>query len=265
LWLVAPDLSDKPWAAPAAPGDKARAVVLIPGLHVHPLRPARVAKAERRPWQEPKSELVKALAKDFDVFAFSYAQTVPVDDVSQAAGLRDALARIRKAGYTDIVLVGHSAGGLIARQFVERNPDAGVTKVVAVAAPFAGSDLATLKLGYPRVQAPFVQSLAPEARKAAAGSNPRALGKGVGFACLVCKLKRVETDGVVLAKSQWPDDLQALGVPAALVTVSHFEAMQGAASVKAIAELAREKLARWSPEEVEQARRALFAEIRKKD
>ena len=43
-----------------------------------------------------------------------------------------------------------------------------------------------------------------------------------------------------------------------LVPVSHFEAMSSPTSAKVIGELAREKLTRWSAEEVEKARRILF-------
>ncbi len=263
LWQVAPDTSEKPWVAPAAPGDKTRAVVLIHGLFVHPVRPAKAAQPWRRPWQEPKSELVKALAPDFDVFALGYAQTVPVDEVAGAPGLRDAVVRLRKAGYKEIVLIGHSAGGVIARQFVERYPDAGVTKVIVVAAPFAGVELATFKVGYPKVQAPFVKSLTPDARTEAVKANKNSLGKDVEIACVVCKLKLVETDGLVPTRSQWPEELQRCGVPAVFAPVSHFDAMQHPATVKRIAELAREKLTRWSPDEVEKARKVLFGEPKK--
>lgn len=264
LRQVAPDGYGFPWTAPAAPSEKARAVVLIHGLYLHPLRPAKVSLPDRSPWQESKGELVKALAKDSDVFAFGYAQTVSVDDVALAPGLRDAVARLRKAGYKEVVLVGHSAGGIVARQFVERNPDAGVTKVIAVAAPFTGAEAATLKIGYPKVQKPFVQSLTPEARTAAVCANKCALGKDVQFACVVCKLKRAESDAVVPVSSQWPDDLQRAGVPAVLSQVNHFDAMQNAATVKTIAELVREKITRWSPEETETARKILFGEAREK-
>ena len=260
LWQVAPDTSAVPWAAPAKAGEKARAVVLIPGLHVHPLRPAKVAVPERRPWQEPKSELVKALAKDSDVFAFGYAQTVSVDEVAQSQGLRDAVARLRKVGYKEVALVGHSAGGVVARQFAERNPDAGVTKVVAVGAPFAGAEAATFRVGYPKVQKPFVQSLTPEARAEAVKANKSPLGKDVQFACVVCKLKRVETDGLVATRSQWPEELQRVGVPAVLSEVSHFDAMQNVATAKTIADLVRERVTRWGPDETEKARKVLFGE-----
>src|SRR5262245_30206038 len=260
------DVPTQLWqVAPAKPGGKSRAVVLIPGLYIYPLRPTRATHPERRDWQEPNSELVKLLAKDADVFAFSYAQTARVDDVAQSAGLRDAVVQLRKSGYKELVLLGHSAGGVIARQFVERNPDAGVTKVIAVAAPFAGSELASFKLGYPKVQAPLVQSLAPQARMEASRINTHALGKDVEFACVVCKLKLVDTDGLVFTRSQWPEDLQRLGVPTVLASVSHFCAMQDADTTKTIAELAREKLTRWSPEEVEKARKILFGEPTRPD
>jgi pimeloyl-ACP methyl ester carboxylesterase len=258
LWRVAPDGGDKPWVVPDAPSVKTRAVVLLHGLFVHPVRQSKAAKPWRRDWQESKSELVKALAPDFDVFAFTYAQTVSLDEIAKSSGLRDAVAKLRKASYKDIVLVGHSAGGVIARQFVENYPDAGVTKVIAVAAPFAGVELATLKVGYPKVQAPFVQSLAPDARNEAAKASKNPLGKDVPFACVVCKLKLVETDGLVSTRSQWPDDLQKAGVPVVHSSVNHFLVMQNPAAAKAIAELAREKLVRWSPDEVEQARKVLF-------
>lgn len=256
FWQVAPDAGGKLWAPPAAPGTQKRAVVLIPGLSLHPLRPARAMVADRRPWQEPNSELVKALAPDADVFAFGYAQTVRVEDVAAAPGLRDAVARLRKGGYTEIVLIGHSAGGVIARLFAESNPDAGTTKVIAVAAPFAGAEAAALRIGYPKVQAAFVRSLAPDARTAPTANKP--LGKDVGFACVVCKLKRVESDGVVTAKSQWPDDLQRAGVPAVLAPVSHFDVMLDAPTSKAIAGLVREQVARWEQPEVDRARKVLF-------
>lgn len=258
LWQVAPDTSEKPWTTPDAPSKKARAVVLLPGLFIHPVRPAKASQPWRRDWQEPKSDLVKTLAADSDVFAFSYAQTVALDAIARSPEMRNTIARLRKAGYKEVVLVGHSTGGVIAREFVEHYPDAGVTKVIAVAAPLAGVELANAKVGYPKVQAPFVQSLTPEARAGAAKAHKNVLGKDVPFACVVCKLKLVETDGLVPTRSQWPDDLQKCGVPIVHSPAHHFVVMQNAAAIKTIAELAREKLARWSPEETEQARKVLF-------
>ncbi len=260
LWQVAPGTEARVWTVSEKPVEKGRALVLIPGLHVHPLRPTKATKPELRAWQLPKSELVKALAKDFDVFAFGYAQTVSVDGIAQAPGLRDAVANLRKSGYKEIVLVGHSAGGVIGRQFVEVNPNAGVSRVIAVGSPFAGAEMATLNVGFPKVQAPFVKSLAPEVRKDATRTSKFALGPDMEFACVVCKLKRAETDGVVQVRSQWPEDLQQLGVPAVLSQVAHTEAMCDADTAKLIAELANGKLTRWSADEVTAARKILAGE-----
>lgn len=262
LWQVAPGSTAKKIATPAKPLAHTRALVLIPGLHFHPLRPVKAVKPEVRHWQQPKSELVKALAKDFDVFAFAYAQTASLDEVARSAGLRDCVTVLRDAGYTEVVLVGHSAGGLIARQFAEQNPTAGVSKVIAVASPFAGAEAANLNVGYPKAQAPFVKSLTPDARKAAVGAN--GLSKEIEFACVVCKVKRHDSDGLVTTRSQWPEDLQRLGVPAVLATVSHTEAMDEAESVKTIAQLASGKLTRWSGEEVEAAKKVLYGESKER-
>lgn len=259
LWQVAPGTTVRAWAATDKPAST-RALVLVPGLHLHPLRPIRATRPEITYWQLPKSDLVKALAKDFDVFAFGYAQTVSVDEVAKSAGLRDAVAGLRATGYTEVVLVGHSAGGVISRQFAEQNPDAGVTRVVAVAAPFAGAEMATINVGVPKGQAPFVKSLAPEARKDAVRLNLTPLGKDVEFACVVCKMKRLESDGVVRLHSQWPEDLQALGVPSVLAVSSHIDAMEDPDSLKAICTLASGKITRWSPDEVTAARKVLFGE-----
>jgi pimeloyl-ACP methyl ester carboxylesterase len=152
-------------------------------------------------------------------------------------------------------MIGHSAGGVISRLFIESYPDSGVTKVIAVSAPHTGSELAHLKGGYPKVQATFVQSLAPEARIQA---PPRKIDDKIEMACMICKLKRVDGDGLVNLNSQWPEECRKLGIPAVLVPGSHLEAMIGPAGVKAIGELAREKLVRWSPEDVDKARKVLF-------
>jgi pimeloyl-ACP methyl ester carboxylesterase len=263
LWQVAPDRSGKAWEPPATASAKTRAVVLIHGLHIHPLHPSKALLPLRGTWQEPQSTLVQTLANDSDVFSFSYAQTIPIDDVAESQGLRDAVAKLRKAGYKEIVLVGHSAGGIVARQFFEHYPNAGVTKVIAVASPFAGAEAATLKVGYPKVQAALVKSLTPESRMEATKANTHVLGKDAQIVCVVCKLKRGETDRLVQTRSQWSEELQRLGVPAVLSNVNHFEAMQNPDTAQIIAELVRQKLTRWSPEEVEKARKILFSEMQK--
>ena len=259
LWQVAPAARGKAgWVN--APRTKDRAVLLIPGLKIHPFRPALSTRPERHSWQEPGGDLVRTLAPDFDVYAFGYAQTAPLDAIVQSPGLCDAVTNLKKAGYKEIVLVGHSAGGVIARLFAASYPDAGVTKVIAVAAPHAGAEAAHMQIGYPRIQAPFIQSLAPETRIAARMATDAKNEQTIQMACVVCKLRRLDGDGLVNLGSRWPDDCRKCGVPAVLVPVSHWEAMINPMSAKVIGELAREKLARWSVDEVDKARKLLFGE-----
>src|SRR4051794_16305003 len=77
--------------AAAVVREKDRAVLLVHGLVPRPVHPALAAVPEAHSWQKPDSYLVKDLAADFDVFGFSYAQTVPVDAVSWSDGLRRAV------------------------------------------------------------------------------------------------------------------------------------------------------------------------------
>jgi pimeloyl-ACP methyl ester carboxylesterase len=254
LWEVSPDVKARPgWSNTQRFKD--RAVLLIPGLKFHPFRPAMATRPILHNWQEPNCDLVRTLSKDFDVYSFGYAQITPLDVVAQSPGLRETVANIQKAGYKEIVLIGHSAGGVISRLFVESYPDSGVTKVITVAAPHNGSELANLKNGYPKVQATFIQSLAPDARLQAA---TRKIDDKIEMGCVVCKLKRVDGDGLVNVNSQWPEECRKQGIPYVLVQGSHFDAMIGQAGIKAIGEMAREKLTRWTPEEVDKARKVLL-------
>ena len=259
VWQVGPEVKARFDGDPVAlMVTKDRAVLLVHGLQLHPIRPDRAHRPELHEWAQPKAGLVQTLARDFDVYAFGYAQTVPVDAVSVSPGLAAAVEKLRAAGYRELVLIGHSAGGVIARQFVERNPDAGVTKVIQVAAPNAGSEFAKIPVGMPKTQAPFVKSLAPRPRRAVARAADGGLADEVEFCCVVCKLPKIHGDSLVALESQWPSDLQRQGVPAALIAVSHFEAMKAGHAVKRIAELARERLIRWTPEQVEQGRQIVF-------
>lgn len=250
---VAPERKGTDTANP--PRSKDRAVLLIPGLKIHPFKPSNAMRPEIRDYQQPGSELVRTLAKASDVFAFGYAQTMSLDDVARSPGLLAAVTEMKKAGYTEIVLVGHSAGGVIARVFAETHPDSGVTKVITVAAPHCGSEIANLKVGYPKVQAAFVESLSPEARTRAGFGK---IHDKLQMACIVCKLKPIDFDGLVGIRSQWPEECRKAGVPAALVQVDHWHAMLNTASITVIADLTKQKLVRWSEDEAEQARKVLF-------
>src|SRR5581483_653516 len=91
VWQVAPDNPGPPWLITRTN----RAVLLVHGLRIHPLHPDRAARPGRHEWQEPRCELVRALAADADVFAFSYAQTTPLDAVAHSAILREAVDHLR--------------------------------------------------------------------------------------------------------------------------------------------------------------------------
>ncbi|MFO0938389.1 MAG: alpha/beta fold hydrolase [Gemmataceae bacterium] len=252
--------NDVPNLAPQV--TKTKAVLLVPGLWLHPFKSERCLVAEMHDWQRPYARLVKELASDFDVYAISYAQTTPLDFISLSPGMKSTVAELKKAGYKEIVLVGHSAGGVISRQFVERYPHSGVTKVIQVSAPNYGSDYATISLGIPKPQLPFVKSLLPEFRKIATVRGPK-LPEDVEFCCMVCQGGKRLSDTIVEFDSQWPEDLQKQGIPVVLVPSYHNEAVKAEVPVKMIGELAREKIVRWSTEDVNKARKVIFEPIKK--
>jgi pimeloyl-ACP methyl ester carboxylesterase len=259
FWQVTPEYKVDP--TPTA--EHSRAVLLIHGLVPHPIASSKARIPEANSWQLPKSELVRQLKPDFDVFGLSYAQIMPCEWVCHSEGLRSAIKTLKTAGYSEIIVIGHSAGGLIARHFVEQYPDAGVTKVICVASPHQGSFWANLpQIGLPSTQIPFIKSLAPQYRtsdKFAKQTWP----KHVQFCCVICQLPRLKSDSVVSIESQWPEDLQKQGIPASVIRVNHFEAIRTPEASKVISELAREKLRRWSPEEVDQGRKSLLKEPEK--
>jgi pimeloyl-ACP methyl ester carboxylesterase len=224
--------------------DQKRAVVLIHGYWVH-FRKENVHKALLRDWQEPDSLLVNTLSRESDIFAFSYGQTVPLDQIVVLPALRDGIAAIKKLGYTRIVLVGHSAGGLIARQFVEDNPKAGVTKVVQISAPNRGTTVAEFKW-VPKCQRPFLTSLSTAGRvQCLAKRNGKKIPDAVHFVCLMTL-----EDALVPLQSQWSQDLQQQGIPVVRCPTGHSQIVRKAASAQKIAEVIREPQPRWSAERV---------------
>jgi hypothetical protein len=60
-------------------------------------------------------------------------------------------------------------------------------------------------------------------------------------------------------ESQWPEDLRKQGVPCALLGVNHIDAPKTATSAVLIADLAREKLVRWTPEQTVSAEKIIFS------
>jgi pimeloyl-ACP methyl ester carboxylesterase len=247
-------------APPAAAGRSAgqdRAVVLIHGLGLHLISTNKVVKPELRAWQQPGSPLVKELARGGDVYGVSYSQTDACDRIGESPALLARLLALKKAGYREIVLVGHSAGGLVAREIAEDHPDVGVTKVVQVCAPNTGSNWASLRTAR-HVQIAFLTSLTHAARaRALQDRRDKRIPRGVEFVCVVGSW-RLGGDGVVSCRSQWSADLQAQGVPAYALRTSHWEAMRSARAAELIGVLVREKQNRWDAATVAAVRKKLL-------
>jgi pimeloyl-ACP methyl ester carboxylesterase len=253
---VGPPPSQRQWWNAS---QKARAVVLIHGLFVHPFSKTNVGRAQLHTWQRPDCLLVKRLAQEADVFAFAYAQTVSADDIAECPELEKHLRKLRQDGYRQIVLIGHSAGGVIARQFVEDHPDSGVTKVIQVCAPNGGSSWAK----WPTVQAnqiDFLDSLTKPARSRSLSQRAdKEIPKNVEFACIV-GTGSVVGDGMVSNRSQYPPDLQKQGIPAYPFNSTHWMLLRSHKGVELVARLVRETQSRWDDKQVETVRRRLVGD-----
>lgn len=234
------------------------AVVLIHGF-CFCLTDADVRAAGLQGWQEGGSDLVNELSGYADVYAFCYGQNAAVDEVARVPLLRRRIGEIRDLKYRHIVLVGHSAGGLVARHFVEGYPDAGVTKVIQVCAPNGGSPLARLaewlqKWPVIRVsQRPFVASLAHDARRRAA-QGCRPVPADIQFLCVVGT-----RDWVVPCDSQWTADLQNQGIPALAVPFAHDSAMCRGDNARRLCALVLREHPRWTAAQVDAARVSISA------
>lgn len=225
-----------------------RAVVLIPGFTA---KPSLRTQPTFHAYEAPDSHLVQHLAAHADVFAFAYSQTVPVDDIAGTPVLHAGVERLRELGYQDIVLVGFSAGGLVARQFVEDTPTAGVTKVVQVCAANGGSIWSVASFS------PFAQSLSPKTRsKRLEERRAKKIPADVQFACVVATVFH-RGDGVVSVHSQWPDDLQEQGIPAYTIRCDHITAARGAEGSALIARLVQEEQPRWDAARVAAGKKEL--------
>jgi pimeloyl-ACP methyl ester carboxylesterase len=209
-------------------------------------------------WQAPTSHLVQAFGKHADVYNFAYSQNVPVEAVAQQAALANSVQRLRFLGYEEIILVGHSAGGVIARIFVEDNPKAGVTRVVQISAPNLGSSWAKADI-VRKDQEPFLHSLTKEERvKSTLNRQDRKVPANVQFLCIVGSTGNLG-DGLVSVPSQWPEDLQYQGIPAYRFTTTHYLVVRTAASAARVAALAVQPQPRWTEEEKNQRRKAILA------
>jgi pimeloyl-ACP methyl ester carboxylesterase len=229
-----------------------RAVVLV-----HGYRPEYDRFLTSRPviqdWQEPDSFMVQVLKRDADVFAFAYGQSVPVQLVAEAPELASGVARLKGLGYTDLVLLGHSAGGLVCRQFVADHSDAGVTKVVQVCTPNGGAFWARFPAFACSTQRAYIASLTAKSRRTFQRARDGVIPPGVEFVCVVGDAA-VRTDWVVSCRSQWSEDLQNQGIPAVRVRASHLAVVEKPESITAVARAAREPAPRWDRQRVQVGR-----------
>jgi pimeloyl-ACP methyl ester carboxylesterase len=234
-----------------------RAVVLIHGLALHPIAKEKIAMAELRSWQQQDSTLVKEISRHADVYALAYGQTAACERIAESPLMLDHLRGLKKAGYRDIVLVGHSAGGLIARHIVEDNSDLGVTKVIQVCCPNSGSNWAVLKAGR-SVQAAFLASLTHAARlKLLEERKEKRIPSRVQFACVIGSL-HLGGDGVVSCKSQWSEDLQIQGVPAIPLRTTHWDAVRSTRGAELLGRLVKESQKRWDERTVREVKKKLL-------
>lgn len=236
--------------------NRARAVVLLHGTRTHVFSAARVVVPRMEGWQRAGSPLVQELSADSDVYAFSYAQTAPIGEIASAPGLQGAIKKLRKLGYTEIALVGHSAGGVIARRLVEDSPDCGVTKVIQVFSPNDGSGWAQLSWIARKEQHPFLESLRQAScRERRPGCR---IPEKVAFVCVIGDLLGIG-DGIVSDVSQWPEDLRCQGVPAVCLRATH-AAIYTRSAAKTLAALVREPAQpRWNAQRVAEAEKAFLS------
>src|SRR5262249_29424718 len=192
--------------------------------------------------------VVRALGVRADVFAFAYGQNVTVDRVAELPTLRASVRRLKELGYAEIVLMGHSAGGLVARQFVEDNPDAGVTRGVQVCAPNAGSSLGGLPVRAPSQRA-FLESVAPRAGARALKDRGKRIPEKVQWVCVV-GTGAGGGDIAVSCGSQWCEDLQRQGIPAVRLDTLHFLVMNSRECAGCLADAACRDQPRWGEAEV---------------
>jgi hypothetical protein len=256
-----------------------RAVVLVQGLYPHSFSDDNVAIAMWQDWQEPESDLVQKLGKESDVYSLAYAQHLPVHQIGESARLREKIDQLDRLGYEEIVLVGHSAGGLIARQFVEDHPDSAVTKVVQVCAPNGGSMLGNAEIYVRRSQEVFLTSLTSDSREQwLAERAEKLIPANIEFVCVVghkqCRFDwdlscrfftfrpsaDVRGDWIVSSKNQWSCDLQDQGIPVVPVSTCHLWIVQQEEGIETISRLVREEQPRWTPTRVQAARRSVLGE-----
>jgi hypothetical protein len=280
---VAPVFRDAEPFQPSA--NQHRAVVLLQGLRPHPFSSRNIARAHWYGWQRPDSVLVNALAEEADVFALAYSQNDAVERIAESPRLHENIRLLKKTGYREIVLIGHSAGGLLARHLVEDYPELGVTKVVQVCSPNGGATWANARFGVREEQETFLGALTKNHRKNwLAQRAGKKIADDVEFVCVVGQVKlpeavsvsaplgdegsvritvrldRFRGDGIVSAASQWPQDLRDQGIPALRLHTTHFTVMQSKSTAACLQELVRDKQTRWDAGQILEVERIVFGE-----
>ncbi|MCI0461644.1 MAG: alpha/beta hydrolase [Gemmataceae bacterium] len=223
------------------------AVVLLHGFQLG-LTTDSVRRAKFQDWQRSDSTLVSELAGSADVYAFAYGQNEPVDSVAHVPTLRDGIKALKQLGYRHVVLFGHSAGGVVARQFVEDYPEAGVTKVIQVCTPNGGSYCARLAPFCRKAQQPFVESLTEQTRRRIF-DNGKKVPTRVQFLCVVGT-----RDWVVSCLCQWTPDLQNQGIPVITLPLAHEDAVYRAEHARELRALVMQDHPRWTTAQVDAAR-----------
>jgi pimeloyl-ACP methyl ester carboxylesterase len=218
------------------------------------------AKAVFSDWQKSGSPLVLHLSKSADVFSFAYGQNISLENIADAPHLSGAVKQLKDLGYSEIILIGHSAGGVLARLFIEDHAHAGVTKVIQVCAPNGGTYLAKLTGLAPKSQEAFMLSLTEESRELCSKKRTdKKVPPAIQFVCVVGKYDK-SGDGVVTCERQWTEDLQRQLIPAVELATSHNMVMSHADRVKRLAQLVREDHPRWKEEQVRSFKQKLGAE-----
>jgi pimeloyl-ACP methyl ester carboxylesterase len=247
----------RPLAEASRSANRDRAVLLIHGLRIHPFNRENVNRATLHDWQKPNSLLVKRLGQDSDVYSFAYAQNAAADEVATVPELKGAVQQLRQLGYRTVVLVGYSAGGLIARRYVEDVSNCGVDKVIQVCAPNGGSGWAQVKAVQPD-QIEFMKSLTKQARRHCQHDRAdKKIPGNVQFACIV-GTGAVNGDGLVLTRCQWTEDLQQQGVPVYPVFTTHWQVVRVRHAAELLADLVHDPQPRWSARLVGLVRQQLF-------
>ena len=147
---------------------------------------------------------------------------------------------------------------MIARQFVEDHPAAGVTKVIQVCAPNGGSPLAIVQ--GPKSQKVFLDCLTKEGRQQCLKLRAeKCIPEKIQFVCVIARGNgKSGTDGVVPCLCQWTDDLQRQGIPAVGLLGSHRAIVRDAKAAVTLANLVRDHHVRWPADRIEKAKKEIF-------